>query len=375
MIVKHTYEPLYKIDTSENIRVWYIELGVDDNDVAAFRTVAGIKDGNLVTSEWKRCEGKNLGKKNETSALDQAKKEVISNYTAKKDAGYFENIELINTHDKFKPMLAEEYTDGIDFTKPVYSQPKLDGIRCIARSDGLWTRSGKEIVSCPHIWENIKHIFEINPTYTLDGELYNHDLKDDFNEIASIVRKTKPTKDDIKIASEIIQYHVYDVKDALQPDMPFYERNSILLRMNNHVVLVDTVRVINQTHCNDLYEHYLELGYEGQMIRFDESYEHKRSKFLLKRKEFITFELYNNEIVDMLEGKGNWSNATKHYLLRKDGKEFKAGVRGKRPDLIKLWKSQKKPDWITLRCFAKFTPDGIPRFPVVIDWGYGVRED
>jgi ATP-dependent DNA ligase len=329
-----------------------------------------------VVSEWKLCEEKNVGKRNRTTALDQAIKEVQANYTAKKDAGYFEDVADINNHDKFKPMLAEEYTDGIDFeNKKVYSQPKLDGIRCIARSDGLWTRTGKQIVSCPHIWESIKHIFDANPNYTLDGELYNHDLKDDFNEITSIVRKTKPSKEDIIAASEIIQYHVYDIKDSMRPDLLFYQRKEILNRMSNALVLVETIRVLDQTHCNELYEHYLELGYEGQMIRFDESYEHKRSKFLLKRKEFITFELYENEIVAMLEGKGNWSNATKHYLLRKDGKEFKSGVRGKRPELIKLWKSQKKPDWITLRCFAKFTPDGIPRFPVVIDWGYGVRED
>jgi hypothetical protein len=39
-----------------------------------------------------------------------------------------------------------------------------------------------------------------------------------------------------------------------------------------------------------------------------------------------------------------------------------------------MWKNQDKPDWVTLRYFTP-TPDGIPRFPVVIDWGKGKRLD
>ena len=108
------------------------------------------------------------------------------------------------------------------------------------------------------------------------------------------------------------------------------------------------------------------------MVRHDKAYENKRSKYLLKRKEFITDEF---QVVSMLEGKGNWAGHVKHFVLRKpDGTNFGAGVRGKQEVLSKLWDEGEMPNWATLRYFNE-TPDGIPRFPVVIDYGFGERED
>ena len=80
-------------------------------------------------------------------------------------------------------MLAGDYTKRPQTQG--WSQPKLDGIRCIANQSGLWTRAGKEITSCPHIWESVKPFLDANPGVTLDGELYNHELKEDFNKISS----------------------------------------------------------------------------------------------------------------------------------------------------------------------------------------------
>lgn len=57
-----------------------------------------------------------------------------------------------------------------------------------------------------------------------------------------------------------------------------------------------------------------------------------------------------------------------------NGQEFGAGVRGTQEVLKDLFENGPNPDWCTLRYFAP-TPDGIPRFPVVIDWGTGKRED
>ena len=46
----------------------------------------------------------------------------------------------------------------------------------------MWTRAGKPTTSCPHIWESVKHIFDTS-NVVLDGELYNHELKADFQKI------------------------------------------------------------------------------------------------------------------------------------------------------------------------------------------------
>jgi hypothetical protein len=92
----------------------------------------------------------------------------------------------------------------------------------------------------------------------------------------------------------------------------------------------------------------------------------------LKRKEFLTDEF---EVVELLEGLGNWQGCVKHLVLKlNDTTTFQAGIRGDLQTLGDMWKNQDKPDWVTLRYFTP-TPDGIPRFPVVIDWGKGKRLD
>ena len=55
-----------------------------------------------------------------------------------------------------KPMLAYPASDKpIDYTKPVYIQPKLDGVRCLIQYDKklgvtAWSCTGKQ-------WKNILH--------------------------------------------------------------------------------------------------------------------------------------------------------------------------------------------------------------------------
>ena len=102
---------------------------------------------------------------------------------------------------KYKPMLAYPVSDKpIDYKKVVYMQPKLDGVRCLIqyerrtkpREDVVvaYSRNGKEWKNINHILEELKPFFQKNPDVVLDGELYNHVFKDDFESIISMVRKT-----------------------------------------------------------------------------------------------------------------------------------------------------------------------------------------
>ena len=70
------------------------------------------------------------------------------------------------------------------------------------------------------------------------------------------------------------------------------------------IVLVDTYWAGNSEEIDDLYGQYNFEGYEGQMIRQDTAYPSKRTKDLLKRKEFITEEY---KVVEVHEGQGNWA--------------------------------------------------------------------
>lgn len=371
-IVKHPF--LYKRGVKGEVRVWYMELGYNSpNERAGSRVISGILDGKETFSGWSIAQPKNVGKSNETTSYEQAIAEIAAEYKKKSDRGYFENIQNIDKVTFVKPMLAKDWAnrkDKVDLSAgTVFTQPKLDGIRCIARADGLWTRTGKPITSVPHIREALQPLFIQNPDMVFDGELYNHALRDDFNKITSIVRKVSPNAEELAKAQELIQYHIYDVVDK---ERAFSKRVWSLTEMlqpdiGPYLFLVPTKKVVDTDTLDALYGRWLEEGYEGQIIRLDTVYENKRSNSLMKRKEFITDEF---DVVGMHEGDGNWSEAVKRFTLAlPSGVEFGAGVRGEYESLAKLLQDGKSPKWATVRYFG-LTPDGIPRFAVVIDFGF-----
>ena len=120
-----------------------------------------------------------------------------------------------------KPMLAYPVSaKPIDYSKPVFIQPKLDGVRCVIQAEypiptemyvRAYSRTGKEWKNIQHILTELKPFFKKFPNVILDGELYNHDLRDNFEKIISLVRKTKPTDEDRLEASKLTQFHCYDV--------------------------------------------------------------------------------------------------------------------------------------------------------------------
>jgi DNA ligase-1 len=365
---------LYKRDSKGKVREWTVEWTGHGVMQPGYRTIAGIQGGNLVTSEWKYTEGKNIDKSNETSASEQAEKEAIAKWEKREEKEYFEFIDQIDLDQPFKPMLAHDYTKRPQDSG--FSQPKLDGIRCIATKDGLFTRAGKVINTCDHIKNDLVEFFEEEPTTILDGELYNHELKADFNKITSLVRKVKPSPEEEQECHDKVQYHIYDCLNTDRPDEIFSVRTFWLGREKDQpeetsLRLVPTTWCDNQTALDNSYSYYHEQGYEGQMVRNDTPYENKRSKNLLKRKEFITEEF---EVIEVLEGQGNWQGYAKHFVLTDGDNIFKSGVRGNQKILKDLLEQEVKPTWVTCRYFER-SPDNIPRFPVVIDWGVGERND
>lgn len=268
----------------------------------------------------------------------------------------------------FKPQLAYNYANKPQSSG--YSQPKLDGIRCIAKRDGLFTRSGNKILSCNHIHNALNKFFLDHPNAILDGELYSHKLRSDFNKISSLVRKFKTTKKESEECSKYIQYHIYD----MYGDNKFSERINYLKsqKFNLPIVIVETTLCKNQDDLNKMYSIYLSDGYEGQMVRNNKPYENKRSINLLKRKEFITEEF---NVVDVLEGSGSWSGYAKSFILDiGDGRTFGSGVKGNQSALKALLQQKIKPDWVTVKYFEK-SLNGVPRFPIAVDWGQNARFD
>ena len=357
MIVRET---LYKLDSKGKVREWRMEIDGD-----RFRTVSGLADGQQVTSEWKQTFAKNVGRSNATTAEEQAIAEVDALYTKRLDGEYHTSVSDVSKARFFKPMLAAKWEDRLGKVEyPVYVQPKLDGVRCIANADGLWSRTGKQIVACPHIEIALDPLFEANPDLVLDGELYNHELKDDFNQIISLVRKTKPTDEDLMDSNNMVEFHVYDLPSC--DDIYSVRRTELQQVLENQdkcLVFVQTDIAVIQEDVDALFGSYVEDGYEGGIIREDRVYEQKRSNGLLKRKDFEDSEF---EIISIEEGKGNWAGYAKRVIFRlEDGRECGSGLAGNQDFARQLLSERDKyvGGQVTVQYFTR-TPDGVPRFPI-----------
>ena len=369
--------PLYKRDSKGKVRIWTIQFGFNNENKAGTRTISGLVDGQKVISKWNLTKAKNVGRRNATTAKAQAEFEAKAEWAKNVAKEYFVDVKAIDSYTAFRPMLAYDFTKS-----PVTSgitQPKLDGIRMVVNTRGLYSRSNKKIVSVPHIAEALADFIKDHPTVTLDGELYNHDLKDNFQRLTSLVRKTANLGTlELAESKELVQYHIYDMFDIANPDMTFMHRYH-WIQNNVHLVdkkavglyLVPAAICDTREEIDAMYRVYLQVGYEGLMVRQDAAYEHKRSKHLLKRKDFITEEY---EVVEVHEGQGNWAGYAKSLTLKMpDGTTFSSGIKGSQAKLKALWDN---PDicWATCRYF-ELSNEGVPRFPVTIDYGPGVRQD
>ena len=357
---------IYKKTKTGKVQEWTIE--VKGNQ---YRTISGQTDGEKITNNWSDCDIKNAGRANATTPEEQAIKEAEAKRKKKLESGYFEKIEDINKVQYFEPMLAQKYEDH-EINYPVYSQPKLDGIRCIVTKDGMFSRNGKKIISAPHIRQHLDLFFKDYPNAILDGELYCDKFANDFNKICSLVKRTKPTDEELEESADSIQYWVYDAPKIglLNEKDLFYERyeavsNALTKRKYTSIVVVTTLKVNKEQELTQAYEMYMEHGYEGQMVRLNKNYENKRSKYLLKRKEFMDAEF---DILDVVEGEGN-RKGTAGYMVfnNKDGRRFKSNIKGDFEYLTKLLKDKNKiiGKKATIK-FFNYTPDEVPRFPYVI---------
>ena len=224
-----------------------------------------------------------------------------------------------------KPMLAYPVSaKPIDYSKPIFIQPKLDGVRCViqAEMDGTviaYSRTGKEWKNIDHILKELKPFFYKFPNIILDGELYNHDLKNDFEKIISLVRKTKPTEEHRLESKEMVQFHCYD---TIMEHMPFDQRIEFVMNELRDSASVRTVETLQTDEANAHFIHTMnkENGYEGSIVRTNGTYQCKRSHNLRKFKDFQDAEAF---IIGYEEGKGKREGTLGKFLMQdEDGNKF-----------------------------------------------------
>ena len=351
---------LYSRTSTGAVQTWMIEV-----DGARYRTIYGQVDGKKTTTEWYYAQPTNVGRANERNEEMQALFEAAAIFRKRTETGYHTDIRNIDKPTMIDCMLAQKFEDREkDLQYPVYSQPKLDGIRCLCTATTMFSRQGKIFKSAPHILKALESFFKQFPDAVLDGELYCDKLNNDFNKIVSLVRKTKPTQTDLDESAGVIQYWVYDVIDT---DKKFTERHKWLaanLPEDDMIVRVETSVAFDKKDLDTEYESYMSDGYEGQMVRTDGLYERKRSKTLLKRKEFQDAEY---EILEIGEGTGNRTGMAGFMVLKnKKGENFNSNIKGSHEFLADLFQNKEK--YIGEKATVQFfhlSPYGIPRFPYV----------
>ena len=225
-----------------------------------------------------------------------------------------------------KPMLAYPVsTKPIDYSKSVFIQPKLDGVRCVIQCDNsvvtAYSRTGKEWKNIQHILEQLQSFFDRYPNVILDGELYNHELNNDFEKIISLVRKTKPTISDRIESADLVQFHCYDIIDE---ELPFDQRiefvNEALMLLGDSIYTVDTHWLDSENEAEVRHKYNLSKDYEGSIVRTNDAYQCKRSHNLRKFKDFSDAEAY---IVGYEEGKGKRLGTLGKFIMQdEDGNKF-----------------------------------------------------
>jgi DNA ligase-1 len=382
-----TWPWLYKKNSTGAIQDWMIS--VEGSEII---TTYGLVGGKHQTAHVVIEVGKALGKRNATTSETQALAEAEATWVKKTKKGYVESIidakagivaDVIE--GGVNPMLAhvfEEQSDKISY--PALVQPKLDGNRCIAVCNSnsditLWTRTRKPINSVPHVIvaiEKMLHAGKVKMPIIFDGELFNYDYRNKFEELQSFIRSDEP-----KPGHEVVQYWIYDVADA---NLKNQERRVLLDGLLHHrgvinmpgaydnatIQIVATIEVGSEAMAVAARDMFIAQGYEGAMIRnMQAKYEFKRSVNLQKMKKMQDAEFL---IVGVEKGRGKMADCAIFVCKAANGDIFNCKMEGA---LENLKKYLEKPElyigkYLTVR-FQSLSNYGIPRFPV----GLRIREE
>jgi DNA ligase-1 len=346
-----------------------------------YSTTTGRVGGTMTTTKRTFCKGKNKGRSNETTDREQCLLEVKARIEKQYKKDFHDEIP---TQKRFEVTLAKEFKSRKKFIKfPMLLSAKLDGFRCYITKDGMFSRTHHEILSCPHIFESLKPVFEKQPDLVLDGELYCHALKDDFNQVASLLSRTKNlTEDFLNDTRSRIRLHLFDCFTDITRS--YSVRCSELIKSiktftflsegctipavqvgDTYITSVNQVQVNSFEEVESMLDKAIEAGFEGIMLR-DPSmvYDQGRSSNLIKYKRFQDSEY---KVIDIQEGAGNQAGQAAIIICEdKNGTVFSVGTG-------KGWDQSAKTDLFLNKenyigkmatiVYQELTPDeGVPRF-------------
>lgn len=392
MNTHHSFPVLYGIDKNGKTKVWQASVMTSSSCPNSFAIIEfGQEDGKKQVSTREYDKGKNIGKKNETTPLEQCMSETERKWKDKKEKeGYTESHRYDDSHDKilmtrptYSPMLAQTYDSKKNKKNifPCFAQPKLDGLRCLSffSKDGVvcQSRTGGIFETTAHIEQCLEPILRKFQDIVLDGELYTDKIP--FEELAGLIKKKKLSDTD-KDRMKLVSYHVYDCYHTSHTDMNFVDRSQLIFDILTQnvastnssipiipilpITLVSTIHVENEQEFKQKFSEFVSQGYEGIMLRNKKGVYHinYRSHDLQKYKEFMEDEY---EIVNFKEGDGRDKGTVIWVCRTKEGHEFNVRPRGT---------NEMRRDWFNngssyvgkmlTVIYQELSDHRIPRFPV-----------
>lgn len=317
--MQQTNPTIYGKDTKGNIKQWSVY--TDE----AIVTVAHGRLGGKITSKSYTAEGKNVGRSNETTPVEQAELEALAKWTKQLKRGYYHTIEEAQAHEPFTPMKCQDYKDFSHKVKfPGYAQYKLNGLRSMINDDGECLSKAGEVYTLPKHWLPIPEFIQAQGV-PLDGEVFAGLGVMSLQVINGAWKKYKPG------ITEQLSYYVYDIP---VPDIPFEIRVQMLNDLKDvveeaglsHLIhVVHTEYIENQEQYDAFHEKALADKAEGTVYRnADGLYEcGKRSYEVIKRKPRGTMEVKVKGCRKDKNGDGVLTGVTKddkivEFLMRKD---------------------------------------------------------
>jgi len=373
------FQTLYGVARTGKVKQWGIKVVEHDNSTASMIVSSGYVDGKIRDIPKLIKNGKNIGKTNETTPLQQAISEAQSKWNGKRDENY--EFERMNPNNYIPRLMLPQLAKGPRKGKiifPAYMEPKLNGVCNLAEPPMVpprfspapnliqhHSRGGKLFKTLSHLDSWIE---KLNPPCPVHGELYKHGWS--LQKINGYTKKIRPDQ-------ESLEYWLYDLA-WFGPDFDYriaWLQDHILeLGKESPIKFTPTIIVNNYEEAKVWHDKWVVMGFEGGMLKnINGLYMFQyNSNDLEKVKEFMDDEF---EIVGGKEGTGTDEGCIIYRCITESGKAFDARPRGTVEDrkqmLIDLPNSIGK--LLTVR-FAEYSDDGIPQQPVGIPVAEAVRD-
>lgn len=324
-------DTLYILDYKGKIRIFdceIIKLGNENLQIIQYGVITktGLLEGKLIEHRELVKQGKQ-----KRSISEQARFQALALWQEKWDEGY-KSLQVLedkadihpgvylasiiphldhlftkcpeaaytNQYWDELPMLAYKYKDIKNPVFPYYIQPKLNGVRCLVKSDNvnkvakLSSRGGqyyKIPVLEQELYKLLFNLYHLNQReFILDGEIYKHGVP--LQEISGAARKENVGSD--LFNDTWLEYHIYDIIEIGKGFQYQEVRLSDLWELkkiignNKYIKVIDTYKVNTKEEIKIFHDEFIIAGYEGAILRNPKGeYDfNQRSKSLLKVKEY-----------------------------------------------------------------------------------------